>query len=972
MLGSMFGATKRARIAMAELRQKEKNLDVDMDEEVLSDDEGYDSNESETESVIAARIQRELLWKRRKESILAFFGLDLREDTKNDDAPSKPEDYYYNSNYHQDKNILIRLYLDWLAVPSAKISNNEDFNNLIVAVIIVAGINVGVQTYPGTDTIGFIVLDWLILVAFIVECVFKILAEGLKPHRYFFGPEWAWNQFDFAIVVLSLPMWDAVFSGGNSVAMLRLIRLARLGKLFKKIPPLFMIMKGLLGGLSSIAYILLLLFLVFYLYGIIGFYLYGESDPFHFGTLPLSLLILFRISLLDNWSDVMYVNIFGCDEYMNVYIPPEEETPHNSLYYCHNPKKHYYDAPIYFISFVVVSAFVMLSLFIGAITMSMSESMEELKRTQEEKKKQAQFEKNAKKMQKLARKVIDSETGLSKENSRTGSDMEREKSENQADEEEGELSFFESLLSCGHRDPMEEVEKIREYMKIALGNIKKNAGDDPSEVVDTETTPSGGGVVTDAEFMNKWYSPFLKYYLILGDYCFTVVEDPVFNNFMTFIIILAGINVGAQTDLRLQRVPELVQTSEILDSIILAFFTLEVCLKIIAFKQRPLHYFRDNWNNFDFLIVVGSFVPAVGSFVPVLRLLRLLRVLKLVKRLPQLNIIINALINGLSSIGYIGVILFLVFYIFAILGIILFQDNDPWHFGNLHLALVSLFRTATLDNVTATMFSSMYGCDIGGLADVYGEYPEQCTNPKNLPILTCAFYVIFVIIAAQVLLTLFIGVISTSMDEAREHKNQEILVDAGVRKYASQRGISDEQIEAFQKVFELLDLDGEGFISEAELKLGLQAIDIELTDDEIIEITEKVDPDDIGIDMVGMMKFIFMTPTYRDGAAAARLEYLLNLKRNKISRPKPMSAKIWAYVKKTFPMLSRDELETQHEAALVLQDLWRARQARISANKEIEARKQIGDISLSTSERAKKSNPLLMGGRLDDGEGSNR
>ena len=88
----------------------------------------------------------------------------------------------------------------------------------------------------------------------------------------------------------------------------------------------------------------------------------------------------------------MYVNIFGCDEYMNVYIPPEEETPHNSLYYCHNPKKHYYDAPIYFISFVVVSAFVMLSLFIGAITMSMSESMEELKRTQEEKKKQAQAE----------------------------------------------------------------------------------------------------------------------------------------------------------------------------------------------------------------------------------------------------------------------------------------------------------------------------------------------------------------------------------------------------------------------------------------------------------------------------------------------------------------------------------------------------------------------------------------------------
>jgi voltage-gated sodium channel len=67
--------------------------------------------------------------------------------------------------------------------------------------------------------------------------------------------------------------------------------------------------------------------------------------------------------------------------------------------------------------------------------------------------------------------------------------------------------------------------------------------------------------------------------------------------------------------------------------------------------------------------------------VTMLRLLRLLRVLKLVKSLPDLQLIVDALVQGLASIGYIGIILMMVFYLFAILGMELFEENDPWHFG---------------------------------------------------------------------------------------------------------------------------------------------------------------------------------------------------------------------------------------------------------------------------------------------------
>lgn len=60
-----------------------------------------------------------------------------------------------------------------------------------------------------------------------------------------------WNNFDFFVVVLCLPMWGDSL-GGGSVALLRLMRLARLAKLVKKIPQLQTIMMGLLGGFESI------------------------------------------------------------------------------------------------------------------------------------------------------------------------------------------------------------------------------------------------------------------------------------------------------------------------------------------------------------------------------------------------------------------------------------------------------------------------------------------------------------------------------------------------------------------------------------------------------------------------------------------------------------------------------------------------------------------------------------------------
>jgi voltage-gated sodium channel len=98
-------------------------------------------------------------------------------------------------------------------------------------------------------------------------------------------------------------------------------------------------------------------------------------------------------------------------------------------------------------------------------------------------------------------------------------------------------------------------------------------------------------------------------------------------------------------------------------------------------------------------------------------------VFKLVKKLPKMRLAVDALIGGLTSIGYIGVMMFLTFYFFAIFAIILFKyarclskeyfpssqfyfsyrQNDPWHFGNIHLGMITLFRMSTLEDWTDIM-----------------------------------------------------------------------------------------------------------------------------------------------------------------------------------------------------------------------------------------------------------------------------
>lgn len=253
-----------------------------------------------------------------------------------------------------------------------------------------------------------------------------------------------------------------------------------------------------------------------------------------------------------------------------------------------------------------------------------------------------------------------------------------------------------------------------------------------------------------------------------------IAESKWFGNFVTIAILIAGVLVGMAT------YPEFSERHagilDLLNKIILGIFIVEIVVKMLAEGKKPWMYFTDGWNVFDFVIVAAAFLPFGGSSVAILRLLRLLRVLKLVKALPKLQMLVGALLKSIPSMGYVSILLLLLFYIYAVAGVFFFRENDPIHFENLQMSMLSLFRIVTLEDWTDIMYINMYGCENYG----YDGNEDMCTSSSANPAGSVFFFVSFVLIGTMIMLNLFIGVIMTGMDEAKQEAKDALMDEQNV------------------------------------------------------------------------------------------------------------------------------------------------------------------------------------------------
>lgn len=278
--------------------------------------------------------------------------------------------------------------------------------------------------------------------------------------------------------------------------------------------------------------------------------------------------------------------------------------------------------------------------------------------------------------------------------------------------------------------------------------------------------------------------------------CRKLVKSNRFQGFIIGTIIVAGIVVGIET------FPELEHAYsglwKVLDKLILAIFTIEIIIKMIALAPNPLRFFKAGWNVFDFIIVVVCYMPFGGGYAAVLRLFRLLRVLRLVTVVPKLQILVGAILRSLPSMFYVTVLLGLLFYIYAVVGVMFFRENDPVHFGDLWTSMLSLFRVVTLEDWTDVMYIQMLG------SDAYAGYNQSVEGmnitPKAQPLLGAFYFVSFVLIGTMIMLNLVIGVVISGMDNAQKEVAERQL--QRLLQHNDEKGIAElerhEQIEVLR------------------------------------------------------------------------------------------------------------------------------------------------------------------------------
>ena len=216
------------------------------------------------------------------------------------------------------------------------------FTAVVVATIAVNAVVLGLQTYDEVVRSWGDALDLVnavCLAVFIAELAVRIAAYWPRPWLFFRS---GWNVFDFVVI-------GAAFVPGirQNSTLLRLARLLRIVRLVRVLPDLRILLLGIWRSVPPLASIAAVTAMILFVYGMVGWILFGDELPAQWGDIGRAMLTLFVMLTLENFP-----------VYMDAAMEVEPW------------------AWIYFVSFILLAAFIVVNVLIGIVLNSMEEARE--------------------------------------------------------------------------------------------------------------------------------------------------------------------------------------------------------------------------------------------------------------------------------------------------------------------------------------------------------------------------------------------------------------------------------------------------------------------------------------------------------------------------------------------------------------------------------------------------------------------
>uniref|UniRef100_A0A8C1N4H8 Voltage-dependent L-type calcium channel subunit alpha n=1 Tax=Cyprinus carpio TaxID=7962 RepID=A0A8C1N4H8_CYPCA len=261
--------------------------------------------------------------------------------------------------------------------------NSTGFEYVMFVLIVLNTLCLAIQHHGQSRLFnyGMDILNMVFTGVFAVEMILKLVA--FKPKGYCVDP---WNGFDALVVIGSIvdiilsqvdPRLSSRLSDPHSssfshpcsarisITFFRLFRVMRLVKLLSRGEGIRTLLWTFIKSFQALPYVALLIAMLFFIYGVIGMQVFGKiamvdgtsiNRNNNFQTFPQAVLLLFRCATGEAWQQIMLACLPGkqCDSESD-YNPGEEKTCGSNF------------AILYFISFYMLCAFLIINLFVAVI-----------------------------------------------------------------------------------------------------------------------------------------------------------------------------------------------------------------------------------------------------------------------------------------------------------------------------------------------------------------------------------------------------------------------------------------------------------------------------------------------------------------------------------------------------------------------------------------------------------------------------
>ncbi|XP_041091858.1 sodium channel protein type 10 subunit alpha-like [Polyodon spathula] len=656
----------------------------------------------------------------------------------------------------------------------------------------------------------------VLTVIFTVEAFLKIFA--LNPVPYLSN---GWNAFDFIIVLLSFLDWGLTAANVKSfdLSIMRSFRMLRVFKLAKSWKTLNVLITVIFGSLKEMGNLTLIVVIVIYIFAVIGMQLVGHDylnkEAFPDQQVP-------RWNFIYFYSSFLMVFRILCGEWVE------------PLYDCMRCSKMYFCIPLFFMTyiagnFLVLNLFLalLLNFFAGDIfttdtsdSVAMKSKIQNFMSVVKMRNKQDPSAASVEPSPQDSQLSGSSTTPNSKEDCVSDVKQKKKKCPPSSHEEIPTVSAqcrkYENGSAVMVLETVEEVQvepEIEQVHSVSRKSKEKSKKQPVEHTVTEEKKQNAEVEQLEVEQENSVMQPCVPplccklcscceswhIFTPLRHSVFKLVKHSVFEGIVLFIILVSTVTLTVD-DKYTKKNPNIQEVLRYLDHFYLAFFNLEMVLKITGLGVTG--YFTNVWTLLDFFLVVIGWLGVLSSSIKSLRslrsfrTLRALRPLRAISRWEGMRLVVNALISSIPSISNVMLVCLVFWLIFGIIGVQIYGGkffqcvdsngirlpidivnnysdckanenkgyewkNEAIHFDNIMAAYLALLQVSTFEGWIEIMASA---------ADARGIDLQPDTDANTYSLL---YFVAFIVVGTFFTLNLFIGVIIDNFNTVHKRSRKE-------------------------------------------------------------------------------------------------------------------------------------------------------------------------------------------------------